>query len=179
MNLEVHKHIIEKSKLGDSKSQHELYKLYSKAMFNTCLRMLNHWEDAEDILQDSFSDAFSKLSTFVYKSTFGAWMKRITINNCINEIKRRKVDLVFCSDIPETIEKEQREYKLSVDQVKRAMMSLPNGSRIIFSLYLLEGYDHREIAEILNTSESNSKSQYMRAKRKIKELLIEEVYHEK
>lgn len=178
MDLQVHKKIIEKSKRGDNKAQFELYKLYSQAMFNTCYRMMNHREDAEDILQDSFSDAFRKLDTFVYYSTFGAWLKRIVLNNCINELKRRKLDLKFCEEIPSPVVHEVVEAKLSVDQIKKAMMQLPNGSRIIFSLYLLEGYDHREIAEILETSESNSKSQYMRAKRKIKEILTEEVYHE-
>ena len=178
MDLQVHKNIIEKSKRGDNKSQFELYKLYSRAMFNTCYRLMNHREDAEDILQDSFSDAFRKLDTFVYHSTFGAWLKRIVLNNCINELKRRKLDLKFCEEIPSSVVDEVVEVKLSVDQIKKAMMQLPNGSRIIFSLYLLEGYDHREIAAILETSESNSKSQYMRAKRKIKEILTEEVYHE-
>ena len=179
MNLDIHKNIIERSKQGDRRSQHELYKLYSRAMFNTCYRMMNHLEDAEDILQESFSDAFNKLNTFIYRSTFGAWLKRIIVNNCINELNRRKLDLVFCEELPIRVENTNTELELSVSQVKNAMMQLPTGSRIIFSLYLLEGYDHREIAEILNTSESNSKSQYMRAKRRIKEILKEEVYHEK
>jgi len=179
VNLDIHKNIIERSKQGDRRSQHELYKLYSRAMFNTCYRMMNHLEDAEDILQESFSDAFNKLNTFIYRSTFGAWLKRIIVNNCINELNRRKLDLVFCEELPIRVENTNTELELSVSQVKNAMMQLPTGSRIIFSLYLLEGYDHREIAEILNTSESNSKSQYMRAKRRIKEILKEEVYHEK
>lgn len=178
MDLQIHKHIIEKSKRGDSKSQYELYKLYARAMFNTCYRMMNHQQDAEDVLQDSFSDAFRKLDTFIYKSTFGAWLKRIVLNNCINELKRRKLDLLYCEDVPLQVIVNEREVELSVDQIKKVMIQLPNGSRIIFSLYLLEGYDHREIAEILKISESNSKSQYMRAKRRIKDILKGEVYHE-
>ncbi len=178
MDLEIHKNIIEKSKRGNSKSQYKLYKLYARAMFNTCYRMMNRREDAEDILQDSFSDAFQKLDTFVYRSTFGTWLKRIVINNCINELKKRKPDLMYCEEIPTPIIHEVVEVDLSVDQIKKAMVQLPNGSRIIFSLYLLEGYDHREIAEILKISESNSKSQYMRAKNRLKEILKKEVYHE-
>ncbi len=179
LNLEIHKEIIENSKRGNRRAQHELYKLYSKAMFNTSYRMMSHREDAEDILQESFSDAFRKLDTFVYNSTFGAWMKRIVVNNCINELKRRKPDLHYIDQMPNfKNDEEEKEVELSVNQIKKAMKQLPEGGRIIFSLYLLEGFDHREISSILNVSESNSKSQYMRAKRRIKEILKEEVYNE-
>ena len=178
MNLEIHKDLIERSKRGDSRSQYELYKLYSKAMYNTCYRMMNGTEDAEDMLQESFSDAFTKLSTFVYKSTFGAWLKRIVVNNCINELKRKKPELEFCEEIPHYESVDQESRGLTVDQIKKAMVQLPEGSRLIFSLYLLEGYDHREIASILKVSESNSKSQYMRAKRRVKEILEGKVNYE-
>lgn len=179
LNLEIHKELIEKSKRGNSRAQNELYKLYSKAMFNTCFRMMNHREDAEDLLQESFSDAFRKLDTFVYNSTFGAWLKRIVVNNCINELKRRKPDLQYFDEMPlGTKEEEETQMELTVDKIRKAMIQLPEGGRIIFSLYLLEGYDHREISSILHISESNSKSQYMRAKRRIKDILKEEVYHE-
>lgn len=178
MNLEIHKDLIERSKRGDSRSQYELYKLYSKAMYNTCYRMMNGTEDAEDMLQESFSDAFAKLNTFIYKSTFGAWLKRIVVNNCINELKRKKPELEFCEEIPHYESVDQESRGLTVDQIKKAMFQLPEGSRLIFSLYLLEGYDHREIASILKVSESNSKSQYMRAKRRVKEILEGKVNYE-
>ena len=130
--------------------------------------------EAEDLLQEAFTEAFMKLDSFRYESTFGAWLKRIVVNKCINEIKRRKADLNFVEDMSHFNEREENEdysAELSVGDIKKAMTQLPNGSRVIFSLYLLEGYDHREIAQILNVSESNSKSQYMRAKRKVKEIL--------
>ena len=178
VNLEVHKSIIEKSKRGHSGAQLDLYKLYSKAMFNTCYRMMNQLEDAEDMLQESFSSAFQMLHTFNYRSTFGAWLKRIVLNKCINEIKRRKLDLVYVESIPIEVPKNEETIGLSIEQIKKAMQQLPNGSRIIFSLYLLEGHTHKEIASILDMSESNSKSQYMRAKNKVKEILKKEVGHE-
>lgn len=174
MQLTIHKNIIERSKRGQARAQYELYNLYAKAMLNTCYRMMNNRENAEDMLQESFSEAFRKLDTFRYESTFGAWLKRIVVNRCINEIKREKADLQFFDDMSQfgktTIE-EEGNIEMDVKSIKMAMQELPNGSRMIFSLYLLEGYDHREIAQILNVSESNSKSQYMRAKRKIKEIL--------
>ncbi len=136
--------------------------------------MMNSQAEAEDMLQEAFTEAFMKLHTFRYESTFGAWLKRIVVNKCINEIKRRKADLNFVEDIAvfsERKEDDEINVGLNVKDIKKATESLPDGSRMIFSLYLLEGYDHREIAQILNVSESNSKSQYMRAKRKVKEIL--------
>lgn len=167
------------SKRGNAQAQYRLYNQYARAMYNICLRMMNSCEEAEDMLQESFSDAFTKLHTFRYESTFGAWLKRIVINKCINEINRRKVDLDFFDDMyyfeGEDNNDHDKDYEqmLNVQNIKKAMEHLPKGSRMIFSLYLLEGYDHVEISEILNISESNSKSQYMRARRKIKEVLTD------
>jgi RNA polymerase sigma-70 factor (ECF subfamily) len=173
---EIHRDIIEGCKNGDQRAQYKLYQLYSKAMFNVCFRMMNNREEAEDLLQDSFTDAFHRLYSFRYESSFGHWLKRIVVNNCINEIKRKKADLSFYDDMGwfENQEEEKNEEYgngLTVENVKQAMEHLPSGSSLIFSLYLLEGYDHVEISQILNISESNSKSQYMRAKRKVKEIL--------
>ncbi len=136
---------------------------------------MNTREEAEDMLQESFSEAFYRLDTFRYESTFGAWLKKIVVNKCINELKRRKADLELFDDMSpfeyQNDKPEQYMQGLSVNNIHMAMEQLPKGSRMIFSLYLLEGYDHKEIAGILNISESTSKSQYMRAKHKIKEIL--------
>ena len=177
-NTDIHRKLVEESKQGSSKAQHKLYKLYAGAMFNTCFRMMGNREEAEDMLQESFSEAFMKLDQFRYESTFGAWLKRIVVNKCINEIKRKKTDLEYTDEIAQysAIDDDIDLPNLSVDKVKIAMEQLPNGSKMIFQLYLLEGYDHREIAEILGVSESNSKSQYMRAKNRIKDLLKDKLY---
>lgn len=171
---EINREIIEKSKLGNLRAQYNLYNKYAKAMYNISYRIMGSTEEAKDMLQDAFAEAFRKINTYRYESAFGAWLKRIVINRCINEIKKRKADLNYFDDMTSFNTKEDNDDEipcLSIDSVRKAMESLPQGNRIIFSLYLLEGYDHREIAQILNTSESNSKSQYMRAKRKIKEIL--------
>ncbi len=172
---DIHREIIELSKTGNPKAQFQLYKLYSKAMFNICVRMLNSIEEAEDLLQESFTDAFMKLNSFRYESSFGAWLKRIVINKCINAINKKKIDLVF-PDQP--LEQDTRDEKvdysgidMDVQRIHLAVGKLPDGYRVIFSLYALEGYDHGEISQIMNISESTSKSQYLRAKQKIKELL--------
>lgn len=177
MQEDIHKKLVERCIRGERNAQFELYKQYSKAMFNICCRMLNNRTDAEDMLQEIFSDAFSRLQSFRFDSTIGAWLKRITVNKCINEINRRKTKLEFVEEVPEIVSQEEEEKMgLSVDKVKNAMEVLPNGSRIVFSLYLLEGYDHEEIGQILNISESTSKTQFMRAKQRVKEILISQGY---
>ena len=173
---DIHKEIIELSKAGNSRAQYQLYQLYCSAMYNICYRMMNNKEEAEDMLQESFTEAFLKLETFRYDSAFGAWLKRIVINKCINSIKRKKAELVYTDDLPDKKTEDQGEddldtATLKVRDVQKAMEKLPQGYRVIFSLYLLEGYDHSEIAGILKISESTSKSQYSRAKQKIKEHL--------
>jgi RNA polymerase sigma-70 factor (ECF subfamily) len=145
-------------------------------MYNICYRMTGQQEEAEDMLQESFTYAFSKLGSFRFESSFGAWLKRIVVNTCINHLKKRRVDLVYTEThndpAPEEDFVDYGEIKLQVDGVMKAMEQLPEGYRVVFSLYLLEGYDHKEISEILGISESTSKSQYLRAKQKIKEILM-------
>lgn len=179
---DIHRELIEASKRGDNRARRQLYELYARAMFNICYRMMNNREDAEDILQEAFVQAFSKLDSFRYDSTFGAWLKRIVINTCINAINKRKVDLMLTDDMyyfgDRSDENEQQDLPLSSHDIQQAMEQLPEGGRIVFSLYLLEGYDHVEIAQILGITESTSKSQYMRAKRKVYEILKERYYEE-
>jgi len=161
---------------GDVRAQYQLYSLYSRAMFNVCYRMTNHREEAEDMLQESFSYAFGKLGSFRFESSFGAWLKRIVVNTCINHLKKRKVDLVYTEPhndpAPADDFVDYEEIRFEVDSVMKAMERLPEGYRVVFSLYLLEGYDHKEISEIMGISESTSKSQFLRAKQKIKEILM-------
>ncbi len=172
---DIHREIIELSKEGNPRAQYQLYKLYSKAMYNICVRMLNNKEEAEDLLQESFTDAFMKLNSFRYESSFGAWLKRIVINKCINSMNKKNIDLVFpdqpVEPYPVDEEVDYSGIELEVQAILRAVEELPAGYRVIFSLYALEGYDHGEISQIMNITESTSKSQYLRAKQKIKELL--------
>jgi len=176
---DIHQKLIEASKKGDNRARRQLYELYARAMFNICYRMMNNREDAEDILQEAFVQAFAKLESFRYESTFGAWLKRIVINTCINAINKRKVDLLLTEDMyyyKDVMDEDEEELPLTVQDIQKALEQLPEGGRIVFSLYLLEGYDHLEIAEILGITESTSKSQFMRAKRKVCEILKEKYY---
>ncbi|WP_238857983.1 RNA polymerase sigma factor [Poritiphilus flavus] len=173
-----HRDLVEKSKSGDRASQYKLYELYVDAMYNISMRMLGIKEDAEDVVQDSFVDAFKRLDSFRYESTFGSWLKRIVINKSINYAKLKQIPVTSLDQHSyhlkeikeETVEKPRH---MDINRIKKAITLLPNGYRQIISLYLIEGYDHVEISEVLDISVSTSKSQYHRAKRKLIELVNE------
>lgn len=166
--------LVEECRSGNAKAQYRLYKQYSKAMYNIAYRMMNNREDAEDMLQESFVECFRNLGSFRYESTFGAWLKRIIINRCLNQIRRKKTDLVFFDNLPENSIEEEPEFVPDTRIIARGIEQLPDGYRIILTLYLLEGYDHGEISQILGISESTSKSQYSRARAKLKSILVKE-----
>ncbi len=171
----THQNLVEQCKTGNASSQYELYALYVDAMFNVGLRFLGNKEDAEDIVQESFVDAFKKLHSFKYESSFGAWLKRIVINKSINHLKVKKVPLVpmDAHEFHLTDEMPIEAEAVDVKKVKMGIAQLPDGYRQIINLYLIEGYDHVEIGEILGISTSTSKSQYHRAKKKLLEIISE------
>jgi RNA polymerase sigma-70 factor (ECF subfamily) len=171
LDLYVHAPLIEECRKGSSKAQFSLYNQYSKAMYNLAFRILNNREDSEDILQEAFVECFRNLKSFRFESTFGAWLKKIVVNKCINHVKKRKIDLDYCETLPVTMYEEEEDVKYETEKIFRGIEKLPDGYRIILTLYLLEGYDHTEISQILGISESTSKSQYSRAKEKLRNLL--------
>lgn len=176
-SADIDKLLIEDALNGNERARFELYSKYSKAMFNICIRFLKKTNDAEDILQEVFIEVFNKLHTFRFDSTPGAWIKKITVNKCINTLKQKKDQLEYMDELAQYDQMDEDDaensehVKLTVEKVQKAMQLLPEGGRVIFSLYLFEGYDHQEIAEILDISESTSKSQFMRAKNKVKEMV--------
>lgn len=164
--------LIEECRKGSSKAQFRLYDQYSGAMYNLAYRMMNNREDAEDLLQEAFLDCFRNIKSFRFESTFGAWLKSILVNKCINQLRKKKVELVLQETVPAEIVEEEQETIYNTDKIFKGIEQLPDGYRIIFTLYLLEGYDHTEIAQILGISESTSKSQYSRAKEKLRSILF-------
>jgi len=144
-------------------------------MYNVGYRIVNNAEEAEDVLQDAFISAFNNLENYRGDSTFGAWLKRIVINKAINYLNKKKPERMPEDDRWDVVEEEPVDvldgFPFTVEKVRAAMERLPDGYRSVLSLYLLEGYDHGEIAEILGITESTSKSQFNRAKKKLKELL--------
>ena len=177
--VNIHADLINRCKEHDRGAQFEIYKLYNKAMFNTALRITGEENDAEDVLQEAFVSAFQNLNSYREDATFGAWLKRIVVNKALNHVQKSKKDLMLAEEIKETEGEiawtEESEPIYSVEKVKRIMNDLPSGFRTVLSLYLFEGYDHKEISEILGITESTSKSQYKRAKDKLKTILKQEV----
>jgi RNA polymerase sigma factor (sigma-70 family) len=171
--------------MGERGAQYQLYRLYSKAMFNVCMRMLDRAEEAEDVLQDAFLDAFTHLHQFRQQSTFGAWLKQIVVNKAVSQLRSRRVKWVEL----ESLQNVENEYEiednchydgdnveLSIERIKQAIHLLPGGYRVVLSLYLFEGYDHEEISGLLGISESTSRTQYMRAKQKLIEVIKNKIY---
>lgn len=149
-------------------------------MYNICLRMTGNEMDAEDLLQMSFVDVFMKIDTFRFDSTIGAWIKRIMINNCINHIKRKKILFEAWNDqlneVPDEADQTNGETNhWEINRVRKAIDHLPDGYRVVFTLYTLEGYDHQEIADILDITEATSKSQYSRAKKKLRSMISHDI----
>jgi len=180
LDVHIHAELVEACKQGDRLAQFRLYKLYSRAMFNICTRILGDQAAAEDALQEAFISAFKKLHTFEGRATFGAWLKRIVVNKCLSVISRKKMFTESLDDNMEFVEEAEEagglvESDLNDKTIYESIRNLPKGCRVIFTLYQLEGYDHQEISEILGVSVSTSKSQYHRAKKLLKEQLQEHV----
>ncbi len=171
--IDKHVDLVNECRKGNRKAQFDLYKLYAAAMYNVALRIVNDDAEAEDVLQEAFLDAFNRIADFRQETTFGLWLKQIVINRSINYLRKRKVELVSLDEVeiadePNYVESET---VLKVEAIKAAMNELPDGYRVVLTLYLFEGYDHEEISHILKISENTSRSQYLRAKRKLNSLL--------
>ncbi|MEJ1241766.1 sigma-70 family RNA polymerase sigma factor [Chryseolinea sp. T2] len=170
----IHQDLIARCRTGDQTAHHSLYKLYSRAMYNVGYRIVQNEEEAQDVLQEAFISAFRNLDGYRGDATFGSWLKRIVVNKALNAVSRRKFEPIPENedwDIAEPESDVSYRGELTVERVKKGISQLPDGYRNVLSLYLIEGYDHQEIAEIMGFTESTSKSQLNRAKAKLRELL--------
>ncbi|MEM6321391.1 MAG: RNA polymerase sigma factor [Bacteroidota bacterium] len=159
---------------GDEQAQQTLYEQYAQAMYNVAVRMVNRSADAEDILQEVFVKVFRNLHTFQGDSTIGAWIKRITVNSTLNFIRSQKnYQIVEVSEAwnPPLEETETEVSAYNMTDIHYAIKQLPERCRAIVSLYLIEGYQHKEIAQILDITESTSKTQYRRGRQLLQDLL--------
>jgi len=168
----IHQEIIDQCREGSQKAQFQLYKLYYRPMFSICMRIINNATEAEDVMQEAFLNAFTKLDSYKGEVSFGAWLKRIVINRSLDFLKKRKVKFDEINEKTNQLPDYQMEIKeVNMTVIKDAIQKLPDGYRVVLSLFLIEGYDHEEISEILGISNSNSRTQYLRAKNKLRELL--------
>lgn len=173
--------LIDRSLAGNRAAQGELYRKYAKAMYHIAVRMVPEQQIARDLTQDVFMKVFEELKSFRGESTLGAWIKRITINICLNYLKKAgrlknnelNEEILEMPSIESTVRPD-----VDMKQIHEAIKELPDGSRTILNLYLLEGYQHKEIAEILQITESTSKTQYRRGRLMLKEKLKKIYYNE-
>ncbi|MFK5958661.1 MAG: RNA polymerase sigma factor [Lutibacter sp.] len=166
--------LVEHCKSGDKTAQFTIYKQYYKAMFNTAFRIVNDRFEAEDIMQESFLAAFTKLNSFSGDVTFGAWLKRIVINNSLTALKKNnKFNTVPLekADIRNIIEDKQDYSFLKVSDILKKVSQLKNNYKVALTLNLIEGYDYEEIAQIMDISYENSRTTVSRAKNKLRQLL--------
>lgn len=166
---------------GNRATQRELYQKYAPRMMAVCLRYCRCQEDAEDILQESFVKVFSHIDTFRQESSLSYWIKRIIINTALN-YHRKSVYLYPHLDIDEVHDLGGDDPSLANYHFKELLtmlQTLPQGCQVVFNLYAIEGYKHREIAKMLNISEGTSKSQYARARSLMREMITQkgEVKH--
>ena len=168
----IHQEIIDQCKEGSQKAQFQLYKIYYKAMYSVCIRIINDSMEAEDVMQESFLSAFKKIETYKGEVSFGAWLKKIVVNRSLDYLKKRKVKFEEVNERTTQISDYQMGTKeVDVQMIKNAVQELPDGYRVVLSLFLIEGYDHDEISQILGISNSSSRTQLLRAKNKLRVIL--------
>ena len=178
-SIDITSVLVEGARKGNQQSIYKLYKMYVHAMYNICIRMVSIQADAEDIVQESFIKAFGNLGSYKGESSFGIWLKRIVINTSINHLKKQRQWLINIDESPIPIENvSDNDFsedgipdKISPERIHEAIKALPDKARTVLNLYLLENYRHKEIAKMLEISESTSKSQYQRALKLLQERL--------
>ena len=179
MDRNTQVHLIEKCKKNDNRAQMQLYDLYCKAMFNTAFNFIKDDDIAQDVMQEAFIKAFKKIETYTGEASFGSWLKRIVINQSLDWLKKQKLDTVELKEeiafLPND-EPLEVDHEISMAVIYKCIEALPQKCKNVVKLYLLEGYDHQEVAQILEISEVASRSQLSRGKSKLKELLIHENY---
>ncbi|GGK24751.1 ECF RNA polymerase sigma factor SigW [Yeosuana aromativorans] len=169
--------IIEQCKQNNRKAQLQLYNQYCDGMYIVAKRFLKDAHDAEDVVQEAFIKAFTKLHQYKAEVTFGAWLKRIVVNKSVDFLKSKKQRLVDLEEVHLKVIDTDDDDKwlvddaVTIDDVKKAIEKLPDKYQYVLMLYLIEGYDHQEISEILNISEIASRTQLSRGKVKLQELL--------
>ncbi len=170
-------HIIQGCIKNDPQAQSQLYEMYSPILYALCLRYLKRVDSAEDVLIESFYKILTRIHTYQNHGSFEGWMKRITINEALMELRKNHALKLFV-ELDPGIEKSNTDNILSqlqFDELIHLIEALPDGYRTIFNLYVIEGFKHREIAEMLNISIHTSKSQLILAKRRLREAIEKKI----
>lgn len=175
MGRDIHL-LIQGCKQGNQKSQLQVYRLYSEAMYFIACRYINNEEEAKDIMQEGFLKAFQNMHKIEDPRGFGAWLKRIIINQCLDMLRKKKLDTVSIDNQPveQMIDDEQDwnvARNITKEHVEKAIEKIPEKYQWVIKLYLMEGYDHAEISEILQIAQKTSRTQLRRGKMLLQEQL--------
>lgn len=169
-----HNSLINRCKKGDEKAMMRIYDLYCEAMYHVACRYLND-EDAKDAMQESFIKAFSKLASFTEHISFGSWLKRIVINHCIDDLKKKRLEFTALEINNLSIEEEEIYWdfdsEISKQHILDAIEKLPSKHQVVIKLYLMEGYDHEEISSILQIPIQTSRTHLRRGRLELQNLL--------
>ena len=166
--------LIKASAKGNQKAQVQLYDSYCQAMFNVACRYLKNEEDAKDAMQDGFLKAFVNIKSYKDSSTFGAWLKRIIINHCVDVLKKRQlVTQSLETETMQVVDDNNWEFEATITKqnIVEAIENLKEKYKIVITLYLIEGYDHQEISQILDIAVKTSRTQLRRAKLQLQDVL--------
>ena len=163
------KQLIQKSKKRDIKSQSEIYHLFSGKLFVLCLKYSKTYQEAEDNLQEAFITIFSKINQYKFKGSFEGWMKRIVINTVLQTYRKKNVLNLVEENFPEEVKVDINEDKISLEFLLNIIQELPERYRMVFNLYALDGYSHKEISTMLGIAEGTSKSNLSRARMILKD----------
>jgi len=170
---------VEQCKANNRKAQLKLYKKYCDGMFCVAMRFLKNADDAEDITQEAFIKAFQKIEQFKGEVTFGAWLKRIVINKSIDFLKTKRQKLVTLEEGYMHVDEDESwtiEEGISLEEVKQTIETLPEKYKYVVMMFLMEGFDHKEISQVLEISESACRTRLSRGKGFLKELLKNKRY---
>ena len=161
--------LINDCKNRDAKAQEQLYKLYSSKLFAVCLKYSRNYVEAQDNLQDGFLIVFDKINQFNFKGSFEGWLKRVMVNNVLQQYRNVSFLELVSNDIPDQVEIELDDESISLDYLLRIIQELPDRYRLVFNLYVIDGYSHKEIAEMLAITTGTTKSNLARARMILKE----------
>lgn len=181
MNQATEQEIIRGCIENDARSQKELYQRFCGAMMGICVRYAPTVHEAEDLLQEGFIKVFRKIHTFEGKGYLAGWIKRVMVNTCLTYYRDTK-NLRMYAELDEEVLKEEADFdvlaQLSADDLVRKIQKLPDGFRVVFNMYAIEGFSHQEIADKLEISVGTSKSQLSRARAYLKKIIKEEELRE-
>jgi RNA polymerase sigma factor (sigma-70 family) len=174
----IHELTVIKAGQDDRSAQADLYRYYSKAMYNICIRMTGNHSDAQDMLQDAFIDAFRHLGQLKQPGAFAGWLRRIMINKCIQFSRSHVRWSSLDQDGTDPVADQETEWWLDIPfkLIQEEIKGLPGGCREVFVLFALEDFGHKEIAENLGISEGTSKSQYHRARKLLRERITKQMH---